>query len=92
MLEKTETYTKIEITELGKVFLRKTTKITEDGNILSEGHHREIRVPSDDITDLPQNVQDTVSTYWTQEIKDNWTAHIQAENDAVNEEVNNQNT
>lgn len=72
MLEKTERYTKIEITEVGKVQLRKTTKITEDGNVLSEGHHREVRVPNQDITDLPQNVQDTINAYWTQDVIDAW--------------------
>jgi len=72
MLEKIEIFTKLEITEQGKVLLRKTTRVIEDGNILSENHHREMRYPNDDITDLPQNLQDTINAYWTQDVKDAW--------------------
>jgi len=74
MLEKIESFTKIEITEQGKIMLRKTTKIIEDGNVLSQSHHREMRYPNDDITDLPQNIQDTINAYWTQDVIDAWNA------------------
>ena len=83
MLEKTESYSKIEITEQGKVMLRKTIRIIEDGNILSENHHREMRYPNNDITDLPQNLQDTINAYWTQDIKDAWALIIEEENENV---------
>ena len=80
MLEKTESYSKLEITEQGKVMLRKTTRIIEDGNILSENHHREMRYPNDDITDLPQNIQDTINAFWTQDVKDAWVEFEQQAN------------
>ena len=83
MLEKIESYTKLEITEQGKVSLRKTTRIVEDGIVLSENHHREMRYPNDDITDLPQNLQDTINAYWTQDIKDAWALIIEEENENV---------
>jgi hypothetical protein len=44
MLEKTESYTSIDIKELGQVSLRKTTRVTDDGTVISESHHREVRV------------------------------------------------
>ena len=83
MLEKIEIFTKLEITEQGKVLLRKTTRVIEDGNILSENHHREMRYPNDDITDLPQNLQDTINAYWTQDVKDAWAEFQQQANDLV---------
>jgi archaellum component FlaF (FlaF/FlaG flagellin family) len=72
MLEKTESYTSIDIKELGQVSLRKTTRVTDDGTVISESHHREVRVPNQDITDLPQHVQDTINAYWTQDVIDAW--------------------
>lgn len=72
MLEKTQKYTSIDIKDDGAVSLRLTTMIKEDGVIISESHHREVRVPNDDLTDLPQNIQDTINTYWTEEIIENY--------------------
>lgn len=80
MLEKIESFTKLEITEQGKVSLRKTTRIIEDGNVLSENHHREMRYPDQDISDLPQNIQDTINAFWTQEIKDAWALIVEQAN------------
>lgn len=84
MLEKIESFTKLEITEQGKVSLRKTTRIIEDGNVLSENHHREMRYPGDDITDLPQNIQDTINAFWTQDVIDAWALIIEEANNNVN--------
>lgn len=72
MLEKTEAYTAIDIKEMGQVSLRKTTRITDDGVLISEAHHREVRVPDQDITDLPQNIQNTINAFWTQDVIDAW--------------------
>ena len=65
MIEKVKSYSKIELLETGHVQLRLTTKIMEDGNILSENHHRSVVTPLDDITHLPQEVQDTIVAFWT---------------------------
>lgn len=65
MLTKEESYSRIELLESGHVQLRLTTKIIEDGNVLSEGHHRSVVTPLDDITHLPQEVQDTIVAFWT---------------------------
>jgi len=74
MLEKNEAYTSIDIKELGQVSLRKTTRVTDDGTVISESHHREVRVPNQDITDLPDNVQAVINAYWTQDVIDAWNA------------------
>lgn len=80
MLEKLESFTKLEITEQGKVSLRRTTRIVEDGNVLSENHHREMRYPGQDISDLPQNIQDSINAFWTQEIIDAWALIVEEAN------------
>lgn len=72
MLEKTQEYTSIDIKIDGAVSLRLTTIIKEDGVIISESHHREVKQPGDDLSDLPQNIQDTINTYWTEEIIENY--------------------
>lgn len=84
MLEKVESYTKIEISELGQVSLRKTTKILDDGSVISESHHREVRVPNQDITDLPDNVQAVINAYWTQDVIDAWNELQQQTNEITN--------
>lgn len=65
MLEKTESYSKVELLESGHVQLRKTTKITEDGVILSEAHHRSVVTPNDNIDHLPADVKATIEAFWT---------------------------
>lgn len=72
MLEKNEAYTSIDIKELGQVSLRKTTRVTDDGTVISESHHREVRVPNQDISDLPEHVQAVINAYWTQDVIDAW--------------------
>jgi archaellum component FlaF (FlaF/FlaG flagellin family) len=67
-LEKQESYSKIEVLESGHVQLRKTTKILDNGEIISQSHNRSIVTPLDDITSLPQNVQDVCNAYWTDEL------------------------
>jgi hypothetical protein len=69
MLEKQESYSKIEVLESGVVQLRKTTKVLDDGEIISESHHRSIVKPNDDISHLPENVQAMCNAYWTDEVK-----------------------
>ena len=72
MLEKQEIYSKIEVIESGQVQLRKTTKVLEDGQVISQSHHRSVVTPLDDITSLPQSVQDVCNAYWTDDIRSNF--------------------
>lgn len=78
MLEKTESYTSIELKSLGQVQLKKTTTILEDGVELSQSHHREIRYPGDDVSDLPVNISSSINAYWTPEVIETWQAHYSA--------------
>ena len=75
MLEKIETYSSIEIKERGQIQVRKTVRIMEDGIALSENHHREIRYPGQDISDLPENIRGAINAYWTQEVLDAWSVY-----------------
>jgi hypothetical protein len=69
MLEKKESYSKIEVLESGHIQLRKTTTVLDDGQVLSQSHHRSVVSPLDDISDLPDNVQAVCNAFWTDEIK-----------------------
>lgn len=69
MLEKQESYSKIEVLESGHIQLRKTTTVLDDGQVLSQSHHRSVLTPMDDISELPENVQALCNAYWTDEVK-----------------------
>jgi predicted metal-dependent HD superfamily phosphohydrolase len=68
MLEKKESYSKIEALESGVIQLRKTTTVYDDGQVLSQAHHRSVVTPLDDISDLPDNVQAVCNAFWTDEL------------------------
>ena len=68
MLEKQESYSQIELKESGHIQLRKTTTVLDDGEVLSQAHHRSVVTPLDDISDLPDNVQAVCNAYWTEEL------------------------
>jgi hypothetical protein len=68
MLEKKESYSKIEVLESGHIQLRKTTTVLDDGEVLSQSHHRSVVTPLDDISDLPDNVQAVCNAFWTDEL------------------------
>jgi predicted metal-dependent HD superfamily phosphohydrolase len=68
MLEKKESYSQIELKESGNVQLRKTTTVLDDGEVLSQSHHRSVVTPLDDISDLPDNVQAVCNAFWTDEL------------------------
>jgi hypothetical protein len=88
MIEKQESYSRIELLETGHVQLRLTTKIVEDGNVLSEGHHRSVVTPLDDIAHLPQEVQDTITAFWTNgDYYAKFPAPVEAPAEEVTEEV-----
>ena len=69
MLEKQESYSKIEVLESGHIQLRKTTKVLDDGTVISQSHHRSVVTTMDDISELPENVQAVCNAYWTDEVK-----------------------
>jgi predicted metal-dependent HD superfamily phosphohydrolase len=68
MLEKKESYSQIELKESGHIQLRLTTTVLDDGQVLSQSHHRSVVTPLDDISDLPDNVQAVCNAFWTDEL------------------------
>ena len=80
MLEKKESYSQIELKESGHVQLRKTTTVYDDGEVLSQSHHRSVVTPMDDISELPENVQAVCNAYWTDEIKAKFEVADEVEN------------
>ena len=68
MLEKQESYSQIELKESGHIQLRKTTTVLDDGEVLSQSHHRSVVSPLNDISDLPDNVQAVCNAFWTDEL------------------------
>jgi len=87
MLEKQTSYSKIECLEAGHVQLRLTTKIVEDGVVISESHHRSVVDPDSDISSLPQSVQDICNAHWTAELRAEWEAKKPAPEPEVIEEA-----
>ncbi len=63
MLEKTQIYTSITLSEGGEASLRLTTTITESGSIISKSHHREVRGLSASLDDLPSHISGSIVTY-----------------------------
>jgi len=80
MLEKQESYSKIEVLESGHVQLRLTTTVLDDGEVLSQSHHRSVVKPTDDISHLPDNVQAVCNAYWTDEVKAKFEVADEVEN------------
>ncbi len=72
--------TKETIIEIGKIaepykniHIRQTTRIFEDGKMISESHHRHVCNPDHrDITDQDQKVQDIANLVWTDVVKQAW--------------------
>jgi hypothetical protein len=63
MLEKTEKYTSIDMGEDGQVSLRLTTIITDNGEVISTSHHRQLRGLEDSLDDLPEHISGSIALY-----------------------------
>ena len=67
-LTKTTNVDQITVTENGIVLYREATRITEDGNQLSQTYHRTSLTPAQDLTGQPANVVAICNVAWTPEI------------------------
>ncbi len=67
-LTKTTIVDQITITENGTVFYREATRISEDGNEISQTYHRSSLIPAQDLTGIPANVVAICNTVWTAEV------------------------
>jgi predicted metal-dependent HD superfamily phosphohydrolase len=69
MLEKQESYSQNRSPRNRETYnLVKTTTVLDDGEVLSQSHHRSVVTPLDDISDLPDNVQAVCNAFWTDEL------------------------
>lgn len=75
MIIKEQSYSQIELLETGHVQLRLTTKIIEDGEVISQTHHRTVVTPDDDITELPERIQNICNSHWDEDMLAKWQAN-----------------
>lgn len=68
MLEKIKVISQIEITELSQIQVRESTRILEDGKVLSESFNRYVLNPADDLTGQPAKVVSLANALWTPEV------------------------
>lgn len=57
----------VTVTEDGVVLYREVTRISEDGNLLSQTYHRSSLAPASDLTGIPDNVVAICNLTWTPE-------------------------
>jgi len=80
MLSKENVVDKYEIVGRYKfIQCRHATIISEDGVELSRSFNRHVIAPTDDVSNEPQEIQDIAAVVHTQEIKDAYTAHLDAQ-------------
>ena len=68
MLEKIKVISQIEIAELGQIQVRESTRILEDGRILSESFSRYVLHPGDDLNGQPEKIIALANAIWTPEV------------------------
>jgi len=59
---------KIEVLEEGHIQIRTTTRVLEDGAVLSSSFHRHVLAPNDDLTDQEPKVVAIATAAWTPEV------------------------
>lgn len=82
-LEKVEVVDKIEVVENGCVQVRTSTRIVEDGNVISTSYHRHVVSPGDDYSNEDARVQAICAATHTPEV----VAAFQASQQPVEEVV-----
>jgi hypothetical protein len=55
--------------------VRESLVIERDGVPVSKTFHRYVLVPSDDISEQPEEIKNVANLLWTQQIKDSWNEH-----------------
>jgi len=59
---------KIEVLENGTIQVRFTTRVLEDGNVLSQSYHRHVLQPGDDLSSEDARVSAIATSTWTPEV------------------------
>ena len=76
-ITKQKTIEEIQVAgEYKQLFVLEVTKILEDGVEISRSNHRTSYLPSEDISSLDPQVVAIANAAWTQEVKDDWQAHL----------------
>ena len=76
-----------KITEIGEmnvgansvISVRTATVIQDDGNEISRSFHRQVVVPTDDVSGEDARVQAVANSLWTDEVKSQYQASLPAE-------------
>jgi len=77
MIDKQIIIDKIEVLEMGQIWVRTATKIIEDGIETSRYFHRHVITPDHaDLSDQDLKVQAIANVVWTDDVKQNWQTFI----------------
>jgi hypothetical protein len=68
MITKETVVDQITVTENGTVLYRESTRIIEDGKVLTQTYHRTSLTPGQDLEGQPANVAAICNTAWTPEV------------------------
>ena len=64
----------MEVLENGTIQVRESTRISEDGVVISNKYHRYVVTPGQDVSDKDQKVQDLAASIWTDAVIDAYAA------------------
>jgi hypothetical protein len=67
-ITKEEVISQISVDEHGNIGVRKSTRVIEDGNLLSEAYHRHVVDIGSDLSDQDPKVQAIAAAVWTPEL------------------------
>lgn len=67
-LSKQTVVDQITISENGTVFVRETSRIIENGQVISSQYVRSTFAPGDDVSAAPAQVQQVCAVFWTPEV------------------------
>ncbi len=69
----------IEVSGQYKIIgVKKVTTISEDGGVISRSNHRTTYSPSTDVSTLDADVAEIANVVWTQAVKDDYQAYLDA--------------
>lgn len=68
MITKEKVIDSINIVDNGIILLRETTKIIENGKIISKNYHRYSLCPGDNVDNFDDRIKDISKVIWTDEV------------------------
>lgn len=67
-LTESKSVDKIEVDSTGHIGVREALKVYRDGELIATTYHRWMFAPGDDVSAMPQPVQNIASVTWTPEV------------------------